>query len=206
MSASKPPSAPEAAVVPDPAATVVTKDRRELALRLIMLEKLLKSVFVLSTALVFTGMLMTGSSVHLHVITTHLREHVTAAWSVYLADAIVSVTERRHLVVATWALFLDGVSTAVEWYALSRGRAWGEWLVVAATSSLLPFEVHALIEKGHVGRLVVLLVNLAIVLYLARHAWRRHVARRAAATAVGSVPGNAPGNVNDVAKAPQPSP
>jgi uncharacterized membrane protein (DUF2068 family) len=155
-------------------------ERRELALRLIMLEKLVKAALVLSAALAFGGMLVTGTSIHLHGIATDLREHVTAAWSVYLADAVVSVTERRHLTVATGALFLDGVTTGLEWYALARGRPWGEWLVVAAMSALLPFEVVALVREQHLGRLIVLIGNLLIVAYLVHHA-RKHAAMRAAA-------------------------
>jgi uncharacterized membrane protein (DUF2068 family) len=146
--------------------------RPELALRLIVLEKMVKSVLALGAAFTFGLMLLTGTAIHLHGMATHLREHVSAAWSVYLADAVVSVTERRHLAVATCALALDGVATGLEWYALKRGHAWGEWLVVAATSSLLPFELVALVRHHHAGRLVVLLVNIAIVVYLVRHARR----------------------------------
>jgi uncharacterized membrane protein (DUF2068 family) len=147
--------------------------RRPLALRLILLEKGVKAAFVLAAASLFSIMLVTGSSIHLHGMATHLREHVTAAWSVYLADAVVSVTERRHLMVATSAMFLDGVVTGLEWYALRRGRTWGEWLVVAAMSAFIPFEVAALVQARHVGRAVVLLGNVVIVAYLARHASRR---------------------------------
>jgi uncharacterized membrane protein (DUF2068 family) len=147
---------------------------REPALRAIVLYKLVKAILALAIAVTFLVLLMTGSSVHLHGFATHLREHVTAAWSVYLADAVVSVTDRRHLAVATAALFLDGIVTSVEWYALMRGHTWGEWLVVVATSSLLPFEVVALVKHGHAGRFVVLVVNVAIVVYLARHALRHH--------------------------------
>jgi len=158
----------------DPLVPSVPSARPELALRLIILGKLVKASFVLTTAIVFAVLLLTGTSVHLHGFATSLREHVTAAWSVYVSDAVVSVTERRHLTVATGALFLDGATTSVEWYALRRGHTWGEWLVVIATSSLLPFEVIALVRHEHVGRLVVLLLNLAIVAYLARHALRHH--------------------------------
>jgi uncharacterized membrane protein (DUF2068 family) len=148
--------------------------QRELALRLIIVGKLVKAIFVLTTAAIFAALLLTGSSVHLHGFATSLREHVTEAWSVYLADAVISVTERRHLAVATGALLLDGTCTSLEWYALRRGHTWGEWLVVAATSSLLPFEIVALARHHHAGRFVILLVNVAIVLYLVRHAFRHH--------------------------------
>ncbi len=153
--------------------TVGSPPVRPLGLRLIILEKALKAVFVLLAACVFLGMLVTGSFVHLQGAATHLRHHVTAAWAVYAANAVVSVTERRHLAVATGALFLDGVTTGAEWYALRQGKRWGEWIVVVAMAALIPFEVFALVRARHLGRGIVLLGNLAIVAYLARHAWRR---------------------------------
>ncbi len=146
---------------------------RPLGLRLIILEKALKALFVLLAASVFAGMLVTGSSVHLHGAATHLREHVTAAWAVYAANAVVSVTERRHLAVATSALILDGLTTGAEWYALRQGKRWGEWVVVVAMAALIPFEVLALVRARHIGRGLVLLGNIVIVAYLVRHALRR---------------------------------
>jgi uncharacterized membrane protein (DUF2068 family) len=153
---------------------LVGEPKPETAFRAIVLYKAIKAVSGFAVAAVFTVILVSGSSVHLHGVAAKLREHVTAAWAVLLADAVVSVTERRHLAVATAALALDGVITSVEWYALSRGRTWGEWLVVAATSSLIPFEVYELVAHGHLGRVVVLVVNIAIAAYLARHAWKKH--------------------------------
>jgi uncharacterized membrane protein (DUF2068 family) len=156
---------------------------REAALRLIILEKFLKGTLVLVAAVVFTVLLATGSTGSLHGVATHLRHHVTAAWSIFVADEIVSVTEERHLIVATAAMFLDASVTLVEWYALRQGHAWGEWLVVVATSSLLPFEVVALVRHGHLGRFAVLAVNVAIVLYLIHHV-RKHARARATIAAL----------------------
>ena len=152
---------------------------RERGLQLIILGKLIKACFVLAAAVTCLVLLVTGSSVRLHGFLTTLREHVTAAWSIYLANTVVSVTERRHFVVATSALFLDGISTSVEWYALRRGHAWGEWLVVVATSSLIPFEVVALVRHGHVGRVVLLLINVLVVVYLVRRRQKEPAASHA---------------------------
>jgi len=160
-----------------------SSDGRAPGLRLIIVAKLVKAILVLAIALFFTVLLVTGTSAHLHGLATHLREHVTAAWSVYLSDAVVSATERRHLVVATSALFLDGITTSVEWYALRRGHTWGEWLVVGATSSLLPFEVVAIVRHFHAGRVLVLVVNAAIALYLTRHAILRRARQKEAGPA-----------------------
>jgi uncharacterized membrane protein (DUF2068 family) len=45
-------------------------------------------------------------------------------------------------------------------------KRWAEWLTIVATSSLMPFEVYELIKEFTAVRLLALLVNAAVVLYL----------------------------------------
>jgi uncharacterized membrane protein (DUF2068 family) len=45
-------------------------------------------------------------------------------------------------------------------------KRWAEWLTIVATSSLMPFEVYELVKKFTAVRLLALLVNAAVVLYL----------------------------------------
>lgn len=46
------------------------------------------------------------------------------------------------------------------------GRRWAEWLTILATSSLMPLELYELIKKFTAIRLIVLLINAAVVLFL----------------------------------------
>jgi uncharacterized membrane protein (DUF2068 family) len=43
---------------------------------------------------------------------------------------------------------------------------WAEWLTIVATSSLMPFELYELFQKFTAVRLIALLINAAVVLYL----------------------------------------
>ena len=45
-------------------------------------------------------------------------------------------------------------------------KRWAEWLTIVATSSLMPIEMYELIEKFTVVRLLALVINAAVVLYL----------------------------------------
>jgi uncharacterized membrane protein (DUF2068 family) len=45
-------------------------------------------------------------------------------------------------------------------------KRWAEWLTIVATSSLMPIEVYELFKKFTAVRLVALLINAAVVLYL----------------------------------------
>jgi uncharacterized membrane protein (DUF2068 family) len=117
-------------------------------------------------------------------LAAHLRHH-SNAWSLRLADLLVHAATRRGLWTLVVALFADGTLTLVEGWALLRGHWWGPWLVVVATGSLLPFEAFALARHPHVSRVVLLLVNLAIVAYLARKALREHRERVSGARSSG---------------------
>lgn len=77
-------------------------------------------------------------------------------------------TEPKRFITLGALLTLDGLVTFVEGWALLRGWWWGVWLVVVASALLLPFEVAAIAARVSAPRVVVLVINLAIVGWLIR--------------------------------------
>jgi uncharacterized membrane protein (DUF2068 family) len=65
------------------------------------------------------------------------------------------------LVIAAYAV-LEGIEAVGLWYQ----RRWAEYLTFSATAALLPLEVYELVRSQSPLKLVTLLVNLAIVIYL----------------------------------------
>jgi len=57
---------------------------------------------------------------------------------------------------------------AVEGVGLWMRRRWAEWLTTIITASLIPFELWELLHRPTVGKVVVTVVNIAIVWYLIR--------------------------------------
>jgi uncharacterized membrane protein (DUF2068 family) len=92
-----------------------------------------------------------------------LRRHVTSAWSAHAAELLLNFATPHHLQYLAFALPLDGALGLVEGEALRRNLVWATWLVVITTSVPLPFEVYELFHHPHVGRLILLVVNLALV-------------------------------------------
>jgi uncharacterized membrane protein (DUF2068 family) len=56
-----------------------------------------------------------------------------------------------------------------EGVALYLRKPWARWFTIIATSSLIPLEVYEIIRELHPIRVLILLANAAIVVYL----WRR---------------------------------
>jgi uncharacterized membrane protein (DUF2068 family) len=59
----------------------------------------------------------------------------------------------------------------VQAWGLHRRRAWAEWMVVIMTSSLIPFEIYYIATDASLGKVLALIANVAIVVYLLRHRW-----------------------------------
>ena len=53
-----------------------------------------------------------------------------------------------------------------EGVALYLRKPWARWFTIGATSSLLPIEVYEIVREAHPVRVIVLLANVAIVVYL----------------------------------------
>lgn len=76
--------------------------------------------------------------------------------------------DRGHLgVFAALAAIYAGLF-AIEGIGLWLGRRWGEWMTIAVTSLLIPFELWEIVERATPLKLVVFAANVAIVLYLLR--------------------------------------
>ncbi len=145
--------------------------RREPGLVLIIGYKLAKGVVWLVLSVVIVVLIRMGLEERLLGLADHLR-HQAHAWSLLFARLIVRAATKRGLWTLVVALVADGSVSLLEGWSLLHGRWWGPWLVVAATGSLIPFEIVALAKHPHAVRATVLLVNVVIALYLARKALR----------------------------------
>ncbi|MEY2929388.1 MAG: hypothetical protein RL033_137 [Pseudomonadota bacterium] len=147
-------------------------------LRAIVAYKSIKSALQLTAALLLVALWPLGLPAWLTHAARLLREHATQGWAAELAGLLVLGAAPRSLLWGAVGLALDGSLTALEAWALRTGRPWGAWLVVGATSALLPFEIYEIWRVPRLSRFALFTLNLLISAYLARGAWRerrRHV-------------------------------
>jgi uncharacterized membrane protein (DUF2068 family) len=81
--------------------------------------------------------------------------------------AAVSLTPRRELLLAI-AAFAYGILFVVEGIGLARLAPWARWLTIVATSGLIPLEIYEIARRPTLPRVVVLVVNLGVLVYLVR--------------------------------------
>jgi uncharacterized membrane protein (DUF2068 family) len=86
----------------------------------------------------------------------------------YIHEAVSGITgiDRTHLRAIEFGTFFYAALHTVEGLGLILGYHWAEYLVIVATGSLIPFEIYEIYRKFTAIRVVLFLLNVAIVIYL----------------------------------------
>jgi uncharacterized membrane protein (DUF2068 family) len=79
---------------------------------------------------------------------------------------LLNVASPRQMTLVGLASICYGLLFAVEGIGLWMERRWAEYLTIAATGSLIPFEVYELVRALTAVRALALIVNVAAVIYL----------------------------------------
>jgi uncharacterized membrane protein (DUF2068 family) len=167
----------------------MTSDRPT-GVRLIIAYKWLKALLQVGIAVMLFVGASRGLTTQLASLATALRAHAVHAWSAAAADALLRFVARPHdLILVATALAADAIVSIIEGWVLFRGYAWGPWVVVGATSSIIPFEIAALARHFGPTRFALLAINFIIVVYLVR---RVMSGRRVAAWTRGGAGAGAP--------------
>ncbi|HEY0459980.1 MAG TPA: DUF2127 domain-containing protein [Pyrinomonadaceae bacterium] len=87
----------------------------------------------------------------------------------HLAHRIVETVTRlnpSNIKVFFFLALLYSAVRFIEAYGLWRLRAWAEWFAIISGSLYVPVEIYEIFQKPTVFRVLILLANIAIVLYL----------------------------------------
>jgi uncharacterized membrane protein (DUF2068 family) len=141
-------------------------------IRLIILERLVKA-----TVLVLGGIALIALSAgtDLHRLAGDLQSQLGLEPGRHLWRRALTWTLDRlgaHPNALGAAAVVYGLLEAVEGVGLMMRRRWAEYLVVLATSAFLPVEVSEVLHRPTPVKAGALVVNLAIVVYLA---WRKRL-------------------------------
>lgn len=85
----------------------------------------------------------------------------------------VSPRKLEYLSIGT---FIYAAIFLTEGVGLLLRKQWAEWLTIVSGALLIPFEIYEFIQRPRVIRFVVLVVNIAIVVYLVIYVRRKQAA------------------------------
>ncbi len=134
-------------------------------LKLIIAYKALKAPVMLGVAV-----WLTVAPSRAYEIVEWAAEELSSANSFWspLGDWIAQHLSLRTLRGGAALAWLDGLFTAAEAVLLILRKPWGEWMVAIGLGALLPFELISVMRKPSIGKIVVLVINAAVVAYLVR--------------------------------------
>lgn len=161
----------EFAVVPVPAAGVRGAPR-PVGLRLIALFKLFGGALLASVGLAALRLLDPELGARFTDWVRGIALDTDRRVVQHAAEAVLGLSARRLGGIALAAFSYSGL-LLTEGVGLWYAQRWAEWLTVAVTASLLPFEGWVLMHGVTAVRVVALVVNVAIVVYLVRELRRR---------------------------------
>lgn len=84
---------------------------------------------------------------------------------------VISVTP-KHLAAASVGTFLYAALLLTEGTGLLLRKRWAEYFTIVSTAGLIPLEVYEIQRHLTVAKILVMLVNIAIVIYLVARVWR----------------------------------
>jgi uncharacterized membrane protein (DUF2068 family) len=85
---------------------------------------------------------------------------------VRLLLAKLSILDDRRLKELSVGTFIYSGVFLTEGTGLALGKRWAEYLTIGTTASLLPLEIYELAKHASVGKVLALVINLAVVVYL----------------------------------------
>jgi uncharacterized membrane protein (DUF2068 family) len=148
--------------------------KRPAGLEAIIVYKLTKSAAQALLGIAGVWLVVSGAEAAVATAAEFLLEHFAGAWALRAATVLVRAATAGRLKILTVALLGDALLSGVEGLGLRAGRWWAPWLVVTATALLLPWELWELFRHPAWGRMALLAINLAVVVYLLRSVIREH--------------------------------
>ncbi len=137
-------------------------------LRTIAVYKLLKVLLLLAVA--YGEVRLSDASLAAKLLTWASErpqglEHYAVVWLLQWFSGL-SASRLHALRIVTFAY---AAIFATEGVGLWMQKRWAEWMTTVITASLIPLEVWELVFRPNLGKAVVLVANIAIVIYLVWH-------------------------------------
>jgi len=138
-------------------------------IKVIIIERVAKALVLVALGM---GLLVAGSEGWLTQWATYAQEQLNldsdaSVLEQILLRALALISGLSHTTLLAIGAFAYALLEGTEGVGLAMRRRWAEYLTVLATGALIPFEAYEVIHKVTLFRAGALLLNLAVVGYLA---------------------------------------
>ncbi|MBF8250726.1 MAG: rane protein of unknown function [Deltaproteobacteria bacterium] len=142
--------------------------KHSLFLKIIIVEKLLLGVLFSALSFSMLTLLSKDMMVFTNQMIVFLNLDIEKDYVQDIVDWLTNI-KGGTIVGISAGMFLLSSLNLMEAYGLHMRRRWAEWLTVIATSLFIPLELYEVIQEQTPVRIGALVINVAIVYYLAKH-------------------------------------
>jgi uncharacterized membrane protein (DUF2068 family) len=138
-------------------------------IKVIIIERVAKAAVLVALGI---GLLVAGKQGWLTQWATYAQQQLNLDTDANVLEllffrALALISGLSHTTLLAIAAFAYALLEGTEGVGLAMRRRWAEYLTVLATAALIPFEAYEVIHKVTLFRVGALLLNLAVVGYLA---------------------------------------
>lgn len=137
-------------------------------LKIIIAEKLLLGLLFAAISLGMISLLNKDMEVFSDRLIFFLNLDLEKAYIQEFVDWLTNIKGGTIIGISAGMFILSSLNL-IEAYGLHMRRRWAEWLTVIATSLFIPLELYEVVQKQTLLRIGALVINVAIVYYLAKH-------------------------------------
>ncbi len=142
--------------------------KHSLFLKIIIIEKLFLGVLFAAISFSMLTLLNKNMMVFTDQLVVFLNLDIEKKYVQDIIEWLMKVNGGTIVGISAGMLVL-GILNLMEAYGLHMRRRWAEWLTVIATSLFIPLELYEVIQQQTSVRVGALVLNVAIVYYLAKH-------------------------------------
>jgi uncharacterized membrane protein (DUF2068 family) len=138
-------------------------------IKVIILERITKAAVLIALGV---GLLVAGERGWLATLARYAQEQLNLDTDANVIEqlffrALMTLSGLSHTTLLATAAFAYALLEGTEGVGLAMRQRWAEYLTVFATGALIPFEAYEVIHKVTLFRVGALLLNVAVVGYLA---------------------------------------
>lgn len=153
----------------------------DILLILIGLLKLFKASLLIVVAVGALKLLHKDVAAEVHDWIVAIRVDPDNRW-IHGALAKLGFMSDRELKAISAGSFVSATLLSIEGIGLLLRKHWAEYVTVVLTASLIPFEIYAIAQRVTIVKIIVTLLNVAIVIYLIARLWRERQLPRPSAS------------------------
>ena len=146
----------------------MVQDRSKLFLQLIIIQKTFLGLLALILSAGVLSLVNREIQTLIDQLATVLNLDTDNRFIMLLMDFLTNTRVSTLIGVSVVGFFYAGLDL-VEAYGLAKRYRWAEYLTVMATGMFIPFEIYEVIKQLTPLRLGALVINVLIVIFLARH-------------------------------------